>query len=158
MNWAEVLADPCLQGLPYKIELDGYGRIVMTPASNHHGRARARLVQRLAALFGTGDIITECSVATTDGVKVADVAWLSDAFLAEHGEATPYALAPDLCVEMLLPSNSAPAMAAKARLYLAAGAREVWLLDEAGHRTVHGLEGRRATSIFAEAADWPPLF
>ena len=158
MNWAEVLADPCLQGLPYKIELDGYGRIVMTPASNRHGRAQARLVRRLAGLFGTGDIITACSIATTDGVKVADAAWLSDAFLAEHGEATPYALAPDLCVEVQLPSTSAPAIAAKARLYLAAGAREVWLVDQAGRRTVHGLEGRRTTSIFAGGAAWPPLF
>lgn len=158
MNWAEVLADPCLQDLPYKIELDTYGRIVMTPASNHHGRAQSRLVRRLAQLFTTGDIITECSVATTDGVKVADVAWLSDAFLAEHGEATPYPSAPDLCVEVLSPSNTAPAIIAKARFYLEAGAREVWLIDEAGHRAVHGLEGVRAHSIFAHAQDWAPLF
>ena len=158
MNWAEVLADPCLQDLPYKIELDGYGRIVMTPASNHHGRAQASLAYWLANRFPSGVVITECSVATRDGVKVADVAWLSDAFLAAHGEVTPYPVAPDLCVEVLSPSNTAPAIAAKAALYLEAGAREVWLIDEAGHRTMHGPEGARAQSIFPEAQAWAPLF
>lgn len=158
MNWAEVLADPSLQDLPYKIELDGYGRILMTPASNHHGRVQASLAHWLATRFTTGVVITECSVATADGVKVADVAWLSDAFLAEHGEATPYPLAPDLCVEVLSPSNSAPAIAAKAALYLKAGAREVWLVDEAGTRTVHGPEGVRAISLFPDAQSGSPLF
>jgi Uma2 family endonuclease len=158
MQWADVLADPCLRDLPYKIELDGYGRILMTPASNHHGRAQASLAHRLANRYASGAVITECSVETADGVKVADVAWLSDDFLARHGETTPYPQAPDLCVEVLSPSNTAPAIAAKAALYLQAGAREVWLVDEAGHRTIHGPEGVRETSVFPEAADWPRLF
>ncbi|NBC14172.1 MAG: Uma2 family endonuclease [Gammaproteobacteria bacterium] len=158
MQWADVLADPCLRDLPYKIELDGYGRIVMTPASNHHARAQSRLVRRLDRTFTTGEVLSECSVATRDGVKVADVAWLSDDFLARHGEATPYPEAPELCVEILSPSNTAAEMAGKAALYLQAGAREVWLVDEAGHRTIHGPDGVRETSVFPEAADWPPLF
>ena len=34
MTWQEVLDDPRLQNLPYKIELDQWGRIVMSPADN----------------------------------------------------------------------------------------------------------------------------
>jgi hypothetical protein len=34
MEWIEVLADPVLRDLPYKIELNEYGKIVMSPASN----------------------------------------------------------------------------------------------------------------------------
>ena len=154
MQWAEVLADPCLQDLPYKIELDRLGRIVMTPASNRHGRVQISLGAWLKSRFAAGTVVGECSIATADGVKVADVAWLSDAFAARYGDATPYPEAPELCVEILSPSNTAAEMVAKARLYLDAGAHEVWLVDEAGHRTLHGLEGVRAHSIFAHAQEW----
>lgn len=32
MNWEEVCADPVLKNLPYKIELNKWGNIVMTPS------------------------------------------------------------------------------------------------------------------------------
>jgi len=38
MQWAEVLADKSLRDLPYKIELDKWGNLIMSPASNRHGR------------------------------------------------------------------------------------------------------------------------
>jgi hypothetical protein len=38
MQWADVLADRSLRDLPYKIELDRNGNIIMSPASNRHGR------------------------------------------------------------------------------------------------------------------------
>jgi len=148
MEWAEVLSDPCLRNLPYKIELDHYGRIVMSPASNRHGRAQARLVRWLDKVVTEGEIVTECSVATLKGVKVADVAWLSADFVARHGDATPFLRAPELCVEVISPSNSAAEMAEKVQLYLDAGAHEVWLVGEDGSVTVHGPEGQRAGSIF----------
>lgn len=152
MQWTDVLADRSLQDLSYKIELDEHGRIVMSPASNRHGRVQARLVQVLARLFGAGEIVTECSISTPAGVKVADVAWLSPEFAERHGDATPYPAAPDLCVEILSPSNSAPDMVAKARLYLGCGAREVWLVSEDGALAIHGPDGVRAVSVFREAA------
>jgi hypothetical protein len=31
MQWAEVVEDPNLKDLPYKIELNEYGQIIMTP-------------------------------------------------------------------------------------------------------------------------------
>ena len=34
MQWQEVIAHPSLQDLPFKIELNEYGKIEMSPASN----------------------------------------------------------------------------------------------------------------------------
>lgn len=36
MNWQEVCADRALQDIPYKIELNRWGQIVMSPAKNKH--------------------------------------------------------------------------------------------------------------------------
>jgi len=38
MNWDNVLENPLLQNLPFKIELNKWGKILMSPAGNNHGR------------------------------------------------------------------------------------------------------------------------
>ena len=40
MTWADVMAHPQLQDLPLKIELNRWGRIERSPASNEHGRVQ----------------------------------------------------------------------------------------------------------------------
>lgn len=152
MEWAEVLSDPCLKNLPYKIELDHFGRIVMSPASNRHGRAQARLVRWLDRVVTEGEIVTECSVATADGVKVADVAWLSADFVARHGDATPFLQAPELCVEIISPASTPAEMAEKVRLNLDAGAQEVWLVGEDGDVTVQWPGGATRRRDFPDHA------
>ena len=148
MQWSEVLADPSLRDLPYKIELDEFGRIVMSPASNRHGRIQAQLVRLLARLFSEGEVFVEYSVATHAGVKVADVAWMSAEFGARHGDITPCPAAPDLCIEVLSPSNAPAEMTGKIHLYLGYGAREVWTVSEAGDIRLFGPEGERQLSCF----------
>jgi len=37
MDWTSVINNPFLKDLPFKIELDKWGRILMSPASNNHG-------------------------------------------------------------------------------------------------------------------------
>jgi Uma2 family endonuclease len=69
-----------------------------------------------------GRRITECSVETRDGVKVADVAWLSKAFFTQFGNVTPYPQAPEICVEIISPSNTPQAILEKIELYLEQGA------------------------------------
>lgn len=146
MRWSDVLNDPSLRNLPYKIELDEYGRILMSPASNRHGIQQAKLVRLLAQMLHDGEIAIECSVQTHLGVRVADVAWLSPSFLAKYGEQTPYPQAPELCVEILSPSNSPREMQEKIRLYLGYGAQEVWLIEETGTISLYGAEGERQQS------------
>lgn len=141
MQWADVLADPSLRDLPYKVELNEYGKIVMTPASNKHGSMQSRISRRLWDALRRGEVITECSVATGKGVKVADVAWCSPDFLCRHGLETPYTEAPEICVEIVSPSNSEQEMAEKRQLYFERGAKEVWIVTELGDTRIFGPDG-----------------
>jgi len=153
MQWADVLADPALQDLPYKIELNQYGQIVMSPASNRHGRIQGLLAGLLRDWLPGGSIVTECSVETPLGVKVADIAWASATFTARYGDRTPLPAAPDICVEILSPSNSAAAMAEKVGLFLSAGAQEVWLVRDDGSIRFHRADGEHAESAFLGIPD-----
>lgn len=146
MIWAEVLADKSLQDLPYKIELNGRGQIVMSPASNRHGLYQSEIVRLFHQSSRRGRVIVECSVETADGVKVADVAWMSPAFAKKHGLATPYRIAPEVCVEVVSPSNAQEEIDEKITLYLAKGAQEIWICDGHGTMTFHDHSGELKTS------------
>lgn len=125
MEWSEVLNEPTLQNLPFKIELDRFGKLLMTPRSNRNGMIQSDLSCLIADKHPDGQAVLECSIQTSDGVKVADVAWVSTAFVAEWGTVTPFPRAPELCVEIVSPSNSREEMRIKTELYLEAGAQEV---------------------------------
>lgn len=132
MQWAEVVDNPYLENLPFKIELNRYGKIEMTPASNRHGHLQFQIGTLLKRKLKKGEVLIECSVQTAEGVKVADVAWCSKAFIKQYGYETPYSHAPEICVEVVSPSNSKEEMTNKAQLYLQAGAEEVWIAWENG--------------------------
>ena len=151
MNWSDVLADPSLQDLPYKIELNGYGQIVMTPASNRHGRLQTEIAYLLQTMQDGGISQVECSVDTSSGVKVADVAWYSDSFSAKHGASTPFQEAPELCVEVVSPSNTSKELQEKIQLYFSAGAQEVWVCREDGQLEFYAPSGRvERSGLFPE--------
>ncbi len=147
MRWEEVCADPGLQNLPYKIELDRLGKLIMSPAKNRHSIMQGRFQRLLWKLLGEhGEILPECAVQTSEGVKVADVAWLSPERYQQVKAEIAYRLAPELCIEIRSAVNSDREMRDKIRLYLAAGAREVWICDEAGNIRFHGDDGELAQS------------
>ena len=132
MRWSQVIEDQALQNLPYKIELNEWGNVVLSPASNKHGLLQAEISWFLRENKMNGKAITECSVNTPKGVKVADVAWGSDDFFNRNHIETPYQEAPELCVEIISPSNAAQEIEEKINLYLSKGAKEVWVCDEEG--------------------------
>lgn len=146
MKWQEVCDDQALRDLPYKIELNEWGKIIMSPASNRHGILQAALVRALARAREDGLVIAECSVQTSKGVKVADVAWASAEFMDQQGDVTPYQKAPEVCIEIFSPSNSPAEMDEKRELYLAKGAQEFWLCDEQGQISVFDCVGHLAAS------------
>jgi Uma2 family endonuclease len=74
-----------------------------------------------------GCVLTECPISTADGVKAADVAWASPKCLKELGETFCFPCAPEICVEVLSPSNTEAEIQEKAKLYFDAGANELWL-------------------------------
>ncbi len=132
MEWAEVIGNPLLQNLPFKIELNRFGKILMSPASNQYGRIQGRMAANLINKLPSGEVVTECSIQTLEGVKVADVVWASDEFIRTFAYETPYPKAPEICIEIVSPSNSKAEITGKVNLYLAKGAQEVWVVYEDG--------------------------
>jgi len=148
LRWAELCADPRWHDLAGKIELNGRGVIEMSPASNRHALRQARIAQVLGLQLPTGDALVECSVLTADGVRVPDVAWASAAFMARHGDITPFPAAPEICVEVRSPSNTDAEMEHKTALFLQAGAAEVWIVSEDGDWQVFDARGERQDSAY----------
>ena len=158
LRWAEMVNDPGLRDLPYKIELNAWGKIEMSPANNRHARLQGRTALELGRQLADGEVLTECPVLTDIGVRVPDVAWASSQFLAMHGENTPYRKAPEICVEIVSPSNSDAEMSEKTRAYLAAGAIEVWLVPEAGNARYFDANGERSSSRYPVTLVLPDPF
>lgn len=61
LQWADVLKDKSLHNLPYKIELDKRGRLILTPSSNRRGMLKAEIGVLLRQLGRGGRTINECS-------------------------------------------------------------------------------------------------
>ncbi len=129
MNWQKVCDNPVFQNIPFKVETNKWGKVVMTPGSNEHGIYQAMMVEWFVRLAQGGKAISECSVQTINGVKVADVAWASFEFFKRNGLANPYLESPEILVEILSSSNTRKEMDEKKELYFARGAREFWICD-----------------------------
>ena len=150
MTWEEVLADRTLQNLPYKIELNKWGNIEMSPARNRHGEYQSRIAFILQSKRPDGIAVTECAIETAENVKVPDVAWTSHARYDQA--ATPDVVytntAPEICVEIISPSNILEEQMHKGQLYLQAGAEEFWLCDEHGRMRFFDATGPLERSQF----------
>jgi Uma2 family endonuclease len=135
-RWAALLEDRELAKIEGRIETDRHGHIIMSPPPGvPHGSYQLEIGALLRALLPKGRAISECPISTADGVKAADVVWISQARLADSGESVCLTEAPEICVEVLSPGNTRVEMTEKKALYFAAGAREVWFCDEAGRMT-----------------------
>jgi Uma2 family endonuclease len=95
-----------------------------------------------------GTSFTECSVETDIGVRVPDVAWASADFMRRHGTTTPFPTAPEICVEVLSPSNTDVEIRDKVAAYIAAGACEVWVVAEDGAIEILDEAGAQPLSAF----------
>ncbi len=149
MKWQELMENPFFRDVPYKVELNKFGQILMSPASNRHGILQNRAAREIENEKQSGIVIIECSILTNEGVRVADVAWASDEFYAEFSEETPYPKAPEICVEVKSPANSRAEMEEKIRLYLEKGALEVWIVEESGKVSFNTHTGKLKKSKIA---------
>jgi Uma2 family endonuclease len=140
--------DPLYANVPGKIEIDLWGRLLMSPAGAYHGALQGRLCKKLAALGG--EVFVETSVVTTAGVLVPDVAWASDEFMSLHAFETPYTRAPEICIEVVSPCNSVKELQEKRAAYLEAGAQEVWIVYPQSRRCeFHANRGLLQSSAYA---------
>jgi len=128
-RWDELCADPKLASLDYRIETNHLGQIIMTPpAAFDHSDSQGdigRLLDRL--MPGTGRSRPECPISTSGGTRAADVVWISDERLERSRQGSLLVIAPEICVEVLSPSNTRQEIQEKRRLFLEAGADEFWV-------------------------------
>lgn len=132
MNWAEVVAHPRLRDLPFKIETNEYGQIVMTSQKILQSAFRGRISFLFDKQNPLGVTLTCCAIRTRRGTKCADIAWASAELFAQIQNKTEAQIAPEVCVEVLSMSNSEREMRQKRKLYFEQGAKEVWICDEYG--------------------------
>ncbi len=152
--WERLLADPTLAKIPNRIETDRHGHIIMTPPPGpSHGTRQFEIAHRLKLRLG-GRPVTECAVSTSDGVKAADVGWFSDFRYARAFDTRCFTEAPEICVEVLSPTNTPAEMEEKKSLYFDAGADEVWFCEENGTMRFHSPSGPIQTSQLCP--DFPP--
>ena len=156
LRWTEVIDDPGFRDLPYKIELNAWGKIEMRPASNRPARLQGRIAAEFSRQLPAGEVLTEVAILTDIGVRVPDVAWASGEFFRMHGETTPYPRAPELCVEIVSASNTDAELQEKTRAYLAAGAQEVWLVAESSAVRYFDASGEQGASRYSVTLELPP--
>ena len=136
--WEQVLGDPSLQDLPYKVETNALGQVVLSPRKLKQSFVMAQLARLFGRFVVGGEALIGAAIETGDGVKVVDVAWMSEArwrSMPEDAAAAP--VAPEICVEVLSRTNTADEMAKKRWLYFERGAHEVWLCDDGGRMTFY---------------------
>ena len=129
-RWSELLADSELAKLSYRLETDRLGRILMSPPPAFtHADRQGHIADFLKDLLPDGRTLPECPLSTADGVKSVDVVWLASARRELVERPVLLTTAPEICVEVLSPSNTQAEMDEKRALYFDAGASEVWVCN-----------------------------
>ncbi len=153
-HWQEIVSDPSLQDLPYKIETNRRGQLILSPHKNRHSKLQSRLFLLLQTHVPDGLVSVEYALATPEGVKAPDVVWMSperERKMDETGD--PATLAPEICVEIVSASNTEEELAQKRTLYRELGAEEVWTVDEEGEIRFFGDSERDASQIAPDCPD-----
>lgn len=146
MNWQEVCANPNLKNLPFKIELNEYGQVVMSPMKVFHSLLQGEIEKLLLRCITSGKAFPECAIYTPKGTKVADVVWASDQRLQQIKHETECSIAPEICIEVLSDSNTEKEMMEKKQLYFQQQAHEFWLCDQQGNMRFFNPENELAHS------------
>jgi Uma2 family endonuclease len=81
--------------------------------------------------------LPEVPVSTAGGVRAADAGWYSTDRYAKVRGQLAFEIAPEICVEVLSPNNTASEIGLKRQLYFDAGAKECWICDLEGHMTYY---------------------
>ena len=147
MKWEEVCKDQQLQNLPFKIELNKWGQIVMSPVRIKHSFYQGRIQRLLESLLQTGEVMPECAIDTSDGVKVADVVWCSDERFDQIQDEVSASIAPEICIEVKSIGNTLEEMEFKKKLYFEAQAMEVWICNEQGEITFYNEQNELTQSL-----------
>lgn len=144
-RWAELCNDP---ESPDYFELNQYGEIVLSPRpSTGHQLLAFNVATQIQATLGP-QAVTEVGILTDQGIRVPDAIWMAPERWRQANNATPLPIVPDICVEVLSPSNTRAEIEMKKGAYLRGGAREVVIVKVDGSVEFFGPEGQRLASIF----------
>ena len=151
MQWREVVEHPSPQDLPFKIETNADGYIMMVAAKNRHRAYQMHIASWFEQHGEIKRAMQGCNIQTSDAVKVADVAWGSFGFFEKNKYDDPYQESPEIVIEVISPSNREKVMKRKMSLYFEVGAREVWFCDDEGNMRFFNPPGELERSeIFGE--------
>ena len=146
-TWEALCNDPILHDWPFKIELNRFNQIIMSPANTFHSRYQSRIMHLLQRLLKGGESIAEFAVMTKDNVKVPDVVWASKKTLKAHEkEKINWSSSPEICIEVMSPRNTRAEVEEKRALYLEGGAQEVWVCGLNGEMAFFSSAGELARS------------
>ena len=106
MNWQQVCEDPNFKDLPYRVELNQNGKIIMSPAKNEHALYQGRIERILWKYTENGEVYPECPIETSDGTKAADVVWMSEERIEITKKEVSCSIAPEICIEVLSSTNT----------------------------------------------------
>lgn len=143
---------------PGKYELVNGEVVFMPPPGLRHGEVQTNLAfviklylqaNRIGRVFTESGAITE---RNPDSVRGPDVSYYSQERLPLGSQVVTYhTRPPDLVAEVVSPDDTRPEMRAKAREYLAAGVRVVWVVDPDDRTVTVYTEPTRATLLEADA-------
>jgi Uma2 family endonuclease len=150
--WSRAVDDPQFHDLPYKIESNAQGQLVLTAKKFYHSDFQGRVMDLLSERgpSAEGRSIPECAVQTSEGVKLPDVVWISAERAAQVPEGTEtLSTIPEICVEVLSRSNTEAEMEGKRPLFFEGGAEEVWIVDAEGGVRFYDADGQIEQSTLA---------
>lgn len=148
MTWLEILEDPDVARLEYRVESDRWGNLLMSPPpSSWHGRHQFGIGTILERLLPNGFCITECPIQTPEGVRACDVVWVSDERWEAADHDPIFKVAPEICVEIQSPSNSLPQILERKDWFFATGADEFWYCDPRGGMHFYNASGALDQSV-----------
>ena len=119
----------------------------MSPVKIKHSFYQGRIQRLLESLLKTGEVMPECAINTSDGVKVADVVWCSDQRFDQIQDEISASIAPEICIEVKSTGNTFDEMEFKKKLYLESQAIEVWLCNEQGQIKFYNEQGELSQSL-----------
>ncbi len=152
MTWIEACQDRSLQNLPYKVELNRQGKIVMSPVPYKHGFYQAVIASTLWRLLPDGRAAIASAIDTPEGTFVADVTWATLEWFQAFEAQFSCSIAPEICVDVWPTPNNSQELEMKRRVYFQKGAIEFWYCDEKGWMTFFGHAGQ------LEKSGWCPNF
>lgn len=116
-----------------RVETDRHGHLVLSPwAVARHGIYQSQVVFHLQSRLPGGLAMSECPVSTSDGVKLVDAAWMSRERYDPMREFHVFEKAPEICVEVLSPSNTRAEIEERRELFFEIGCLEFWTVGATG--------------------------